>query len=236
MVADTVMRYRQMRAALAAVQMLDWASIARLPDLAPGARDFPAWNDMFLDGERTYLPRYFDWFQTQFGDVPLVLRRRAVESMGFGPFGYRKAHPSRREGTLVQILVTRFRISPQLSFSFPEGDPEIVTRACPRSFPSRLLRLRLYDRTSNSWEWRLAAYEYQKTDWRAEPPIDDGAEMSPVPEDCAVVTLGSSRSRIHLRNYAPLDVEPVLEILPFKGRTVPKDYWLPWQRTTPETQ
>ena len=224
MVADTVMRYRQMQAALAAVQMLDWASIVQLPDTSPGTQYSSAWNDLFLDPERTRSPHYFDWFQTKFGDVPPVLRRRAVESVGFGPFGFRKAHPSRRQGSLAQILAARFAHE-QLSFLFhPEQDPEIVARASPRfALLPVLLRLHLYDRVSGSWEWRLAAYDDQKTNWRAEPPVDDGAEMLPVPEDCAVVTFSSQR-RIYLRNHAPLQVEPVLEILPFRDLAVPEDY------------
>jgi hypothetical protein len=89
---------------------------------------------------------------------------------------------------------------------------------------SMILRLRLYDRISASWEWRLAAYEDQGTPWRTEPPMDEGEFMLAVPRECATVSVCSLRS-ISIHNFAALDVAPVLEILPFKDLTVPDEYW-----------
>jgi hypothetical protein len=221
MAADTVTRYRQIEAALGAIAILDWAEVSRLPQHTEGGvRRCPGWEDMFLSD--TCAPRCFDWFHTRFAEVPVYLRRLALRasrprvSDGLGYPG--PAPPGQAEATLAEILLARRRWV-CLSFTFaPRLGCDMV-----REVRRGLIELQLYDRVADRWVWRRAAYDDRGTAQLIDKPRENGAPMLPLPRSKAWATVTIVRS-ISLRSDEPLDIDPVLQTLPFRDLTVPAAY------------
>lgn len=221
MAADTAMRYRQIEAALGAIAILDWTDVSRLPQHPDGGVwRCPGWEDMFLTATRA--PRCFDWFQTRFADVPAYLSRLALRAAGprvsQGRVRPEPAPPGMAEATLAEILLARRRWT-CLSFTFaPRLGCDMV-----RQVRSGLLELQLYDRSADRWVWRRAAHDDQSVARPIDKPRENGAPMLPVPRSKAWATLTLVRS-ISLRSDDPLDLDPVLQTLPFRDLAVPAAY------------
>lgn len=65
MLSDTVMRYRQLQAALGAIMVLDWEKMRRLPfSQEPGRVHSSEWDDLF---DLRKSGRYARWFEDNFG-------------------------------------------------------------------------------------------------------------------------------------------------------------------------
>lgn len=220
MAADTVMRYRQMMAALDAVSIHEWPTVRHFPPDNPERSSRCAvWENAFLSEECTTLPRYLDWFQTEFGDVPDLFRRRAVVSTGYSLGRRRLPDPSRRDLDLRELLAMRRWWQPlHLEFGLRRRpEQEVIERPTWGR-----LRLRLFDRSTSQWGWQEAAFETETT-----PPVpltEEGVEMLPVPRLNAGVIVQLTR-RLNLSSDELVEIETVLDRLPFSDLTIPPEYW-----------
>lgn len=220
MAADTVMRYRQMEATLQAVSIHEWPMVRRFPPDDPGQISRCAvWENAFLSEECTTLPRYRDWFQTEFGDVPDLFRHQAVEATGRRLSRRRPPDPSWRDLDLREFLAMGCFWHPlHIEFGFLRRlESEVIEEPTWGR-----LRLRLFDGSTGQWAWQEVVFETETTP--LVPLTEEGYEMLPVPPLNARVIVQVKR-RFCLSSDEPLDVEPVLEQLPFRDLTIPPEYW-----------
>ena len=215
MVSDTAMRYRQLRAALGAIIILDWENMRRLVLFRePGLVRCPEWDGLFDTGMSG---RYAIWFEENFGDYPALLRQWGIDSVRNHLSG---ARPSRGELTLRQILIARYRSSDLNGVYFdPPRSDGFVEAVEPGS-----IRLRLYDQSTRSWGWQKAAFG-RAVPRMVSPPQDDGTEMTPIPTMLAKLVIYTKGYSIAMHNNDDLLVEPVIEMLPFRDLTIPSSYW-----------
>lgn len=213
MLPDTVMRYRQIQAALGAIMILDWEKIRRLGfSQELGHVHCPEWDDLFDPGKTG---RYAGWFEENFGNCPAFLRQFAIDSVRFQ---LRSRRPARLV-TLQEILVARYRSGLNDVFFWPPRSQGVVEAETRSS-----IRLRLYDSLTHNWEWHKAVFGRAALQMAA--PQGISAEMTPVPINLAEIVLYSAKgSAIRMYNHDELLVEPIVEILPFPDVTIPSSYF-----------
>jgi hypothetical protein len=207
MLSDTVMRYRQLQASLAAITILDWEKMQGLAfSKEPGQIHCSEWDDLF-DSHK--LGRYANWFEENFGSHPALLRQLAINSVR-NLLGYQR--PA-RQMTLQEILVARYRSDLQIYF-WPARGEGFVERETHSS-----IRLRLYDSRAGNWEWQKAVFG-------PAAPQQVDVEMTPVPTTLAeIVHYSAKGSAIKMNNRDDLLVEPIIETLPFPDVTIPSSYF-----------
>ncbi|HJZ34326.1 MAG TPA: hypothetical protein VKF35_24640 [Hyphomicrobiaceae bacterium] len=202
MLSDTVMRYRQLQAALGAIMVLDWQKMRRLAlSQERGLVRCSDWDDLF-DPRRS--GRYAHWFEENFGNYPALLRQRAIDSVRYQLGADRAREPSRprRQVTLREILIARYRSGLRVYFCPARGDGFVESDA------RNLIRLRLYDSSRRSWGWQNAAFAWASPQMVA--PREGGEEMTPVSTTLAEIVVSSKGYSIEMHNSDDLLVEPVV--------------------------
>ena len=213
MLPDTVMRYRELEAALGAIMILDWEKMRRLAfSKEPGEVHCSDWDDLFAPGKSG---RYARWFEENFGNYPALLRQLAIDSVRYQLGARRPA----RLVTLQEILVARSRYYRHEFFFQPPRGQGFVEAETYGS-----IRLRLYDTRTHNWEWQKAVFGLAALQMAA--PQEISVEMTPVPKTFAEIVLYSAKgSAIRMYNHDDLLVEPIIEILPFPDVTIPSSYF-----------
>jgi hypothetical protein len=215
MLSDTVMRYRQLQAALGAIMVLDWEKMRRLAlSQERGLVRCSEWDDLF-DPRRS--GRYAHWFEDNFGNYPALLRQWAIDSVRYQLGADRTRERPRRQLTVREILIARYRSGLRVYFWPPGGDGFV------ESDTRNLIRLRLYDSSGRNWGWQNAVFAWASPQMVA--PQEGGEEMTPVSTTLAEIVLSVKGYSIEMHNYDDLLVEPVIEMLPFQDLAVPSSYF-----------
>jgi hypothetical protein len=213
LLADTVMRYRQLRAGLGAIVALDWERIKEIAVRQEAEQPVGSeWDDLF-DSHKS--GRYSGWFEENFREYPATLRRLAVDAARH-ELVYRRPSPQK---TLRELLTMKYRSELQVYFS-PDrgGDFAQKERGAYHS-----IRLQLYDAQTRRWEWRKASFGRVPPQFGARQ--ENGVEMTPVPETLAKVLCYSKGELVAIYSRDELLVEPVLEALPFANTHIPASYF-----------
>ncbi len=212
MLPDTVMRYRQLEAALGAIMILDWENVRRLAFFKEnGEVHCSEWDNLFDPGKSG---SYAHWFEETFGNYPAHLRQLAIDSARRQLAGRRPA----RRVTLREILVARSRCFFHNFYFWPPRSQGFVEAETYDS-----IRLCLYNTRAHNWEWQKAVFGHAALQMAAPQEMD--GEMTPVPATFAKIMLYTKGSAINMFNYDNLLVEPMIEILPFPDVAIPSSYF-----------
>ena len=213
MLSDTVMRYRQLQAALTAVMVLDWENIRGLAFTQESGKIHSSeWDDLFNSRKSGCYAR---WFEQYFGDYPALLRQLAIDSVRYQLGARRPA----RQVTLQELLVARYRFGLLQVFFMPSRGEGFVEKETYYS-----IRIRLCDSRARSWEWHKAVFGRAAQQMTASQEV--GVEVTPVPTSLAQIVLYAAMgSAIKLYNFDDLLIEPVVEILPFQDVAIPRGYF-----------
>lgn len=215
MVADTLMRVLQLHAAIRAISILDWEYIKQIRPLPEESHPYPEWHALFVGKSA----RHGAWFEEYFGEFPETLRQGALRGIaGELCFPMATRDPTRWMGKTLREYLMGFRSNTGMCFSLDPTCLEMV-----EEISSGRLRLRLYDRSTQQWAWRMAAYEWGRhVDRRG----DDGEEMSAVPATRATLSFFAALApMITMYNNEELLVDPVIAILPFNSLDMPISYF-----------
>jgi hypothetical protein len=192
MLSDTVMRYRQLQAALTAIMVLDWEKMRGLAfTQEPGDVHCSEWDGLF-DSRKS--GRYAHWFEEHFGNYPALLHQLAIDSVRYELGARRPA----RQMTLKEILVARYRFGCLHVYFMPSRGEGFVEAETYDS-----VRLRLYDSRARNWVWHRAIFGRDARQMAASQEV--GGEMTPVPITLAEIALYHSKgTAIRMHNYDDL--------------------------------
>lgn len=214
MVPSTAVRVRRLAAALQAILILDWERVRQaMSDREKAGSEFAPsvsrWDNSFA------VP-HAAWLDEHFGDVldHFVQWAVALPSFANRRTGERRARLAALAGNTLHEFLARFAW-PFVQIHF--GVSSIASDAVQVA-DIGVLRVRLYDADSGLWVWRLAAYAlgFGRCPRIADQPMADGERMTAEPRQCAEFRVGSSGLCFKWRDPDPLDVEPVITILPFQ--------------------